>query len=499
MDEFRRDGLMVSTFGMVFQQVISFLSGLIVARVIGAGEYGVFALARNIQQAVCVFSRLGLDIGLQRFIGESLACPADRDKRLAMMGRFRIVALAASLLPILLLLLGLGSYVEQHYFRYEGFAAVLLVTFLAIPFLSDLAVLGGAYRGTLNPAPAVIAEYIVMPGIRLIAILLLFALGFRLWGVVIGTSLAALIASAYLAWKFAALQRGSPTPAALGGETHKQLIETVRYSMIIAGAMSVTMLTRSVDTLFLGYYASAQEVGQYSLVQMMLILVGLFGAALGQSLGAQIADKYSDNDSVGIERLLERNVHLIALVSCPLFAIFYFWGADLMLIFGPSYQMSAEVVRWLAASALLLTLMACAGFALSMTGKHTLELKILLLGLIASVALCAYMVPIWGQVGAACAVFISLLLVNLLRLYVVWRVLRVFHLRLAHLRILAISLLLALPLSFTVGGEGLSRIARAFGSASAYLLLYTWLTWSLLNSSEKERLKLFLTPILNKA
>ncbi|MEI6737437.1 MAG: oligosaccharide flippase family protein, partial [Pseudomonadota bacterium] len=296
---------MVSTFGMIFQQVISFLSGLVVARVIGAGEYGIFSLARNIQQTVCLFSRLGLDIGLQRFIGETGSNIVDRGNRLAMMGRFRFIALLASLLPIILLVLGFGDWLEEHFFRYEGFALVLLVTFLAIPFLSDLGVLGGVYRGTLNPSPSIVAEYIVMPGVRLLIILIFFAFGFRLWGVVIGSSLAALIASAYLAWRFVILQRNFPKSSPLASETNKQVIDTIRYSLVIACTMSVTMLTRSVDTFFLGYFATAQDVGQYAVVQMMLILVGLFGAALGQSLGAQIAEKFSDNDSAGIERLLE--------------------------------------------------------------------------------------------------------------------------------------------------------------------------------------------------
>ena len=499
MGAVRRNELVVSVIGMAFQQVISFLSGLIVARVIGAGEYGVFTLARNIQQAVCLFARLGLDAGLQRFIGEPGPDTLAQGKRLAMIGKFRATALAASLFPILVLALGLGNWVEQNIYRYEGFADVLLVTFLAIPFLSDLAVLGGAYRGTLNPGPSVVAEYIVMPSVRLAAIVLLFVLGYRLWSVVAGTSLAALIASVYLAWKFRFTQRSLPNFSSPAHEVNQQVRQTIQYSLVIACAMSITMLTRSADTFFLGYFSSARDVGQYSLVQMMLILVGLFGAALGQSLGAQVAEKFCANDSIGIERLLERNVHMIALVSCPLFAVFYFWGTDLVLIFGPSYQVSSAVVRWLAASSLLLTLMACAGFALSMTGKHALELKILMLGLAVSVGLCAYMVPIWGQVGAACAVFSSLLVVNLVRLYAVWRVLGVFHLRFAHLRTLAGAVLLALPLSLTVGGDGVFRILRAFAGACVYLVLYAWLTWTLLNQTEKNRLKLFLMQRFNRA
>jgi len=498
MSELRRSGLMIAAFGMIFQQVISFSSGLIIARVLGAAEYGVFTLARNVQQAVCLFSRLGLDVGLQRFMGEVGAATLDQSRRLGMIGKFRTAALAASLLPILLLVLGLGNWVERSFYRYEGFSAVLLLTFLAIPFLSDLAVLGGVYRGTKNPAPAVIAEFIVMPSVRLATIVLLFAGGFRLWGVVVGTSLASLIAWAYLTWKFKAYQRTFAKSFNSAGEAYAQVRRTLGYSIVIACAMSVTLMTRSVDTFFLGYFASAHDVGQYALVQMMLILVGLFGAALGQSLGAQIAEKFGANDSAGIELLLERNVRLIALVSCPLFAVFCFWGSDLVLIFGPTYQISSAVVRWLAASSLLLTLMACAGFALSMTGKHALELKILLLGLVVSVCLCAYLIPVWGQLGAAFAVFVSLSIVNLLRLYAVWRVLRVFHLRWAHLRILGVAVLLALPLSLTAGGEGISRILRACGGTCAYLVLYASLTWMLLEQKDRDRLKLFFMQRLKK-
>lgn len=487
----------MASFGMIYQQAISFVSGLIVARVIGASEYGIFSLARSIQQVVGLFSRLGLDVGLQRFMGEAGNHTEKQAARLAMIGRFRLVALGLSLLPIALLALGLGAQIEEHLYRYDQFSAVLLATFIAIPFLSDIAVLGGVYRGTFNPAPAIVAEYIILPSIRLLAILVLFALGFRLWAVVVGSSLAALAASLFLAVKFHRYQSSFPShgePIADAG----MIGTTLRYSAVIACAMSVTLLTRSVDSFLLGYYTSAAEVGQYALVQMMLILVGLFGAALGQTLGAQIAERFAAEDHAGIERLLERNVRLIALVSCPLFAVFFFWGTDLVLVFGPSYQLPAAVVRWLAAGALLLTLTACAGFALSMTGRHALELKILILGLATSLLLCATLIPGLGQLGAAVAVFVSLALVNLVRLYVVWRDLHVFHLRWGHLRTFVLALALSFPLSFTAGGEGYERILRAAGGAFAYLLIYAATAWWLMERDERESIRQIFAKRLNR-
>lgn len=488
----------LTIFGMIYQQGISFVSGVIIARVIGASEYGVFSLARNIQQLVGLFCRLGFEVSLQRFMGEVGKNPELQSIRLGMIGHFRLVALGLSLIPIAILALGFGGQIEEHIYRYDHFAAVLLVTFIAVPFLSDIAVLGGVYRGTLNPTPSVIAEYILQPSIRLLTILILFALGFRLWGVVVGSAFASIVASLFLTLKFRRYQKSFFEAKKRVNDT-RLFGATIRYSAVIVCAMGVTTLTRSVDSFYLGYYTTAADVGQYALVQMMLILVGLFGTALGQTLGAQIAERFSAGDNAGVEELLERNVRLSALVSCPIFAVFFFWGADLMLVFGSSYQFSVNVIRWLSGGALLITLTASAGFALSMSGRHTLELKILILGLVVSALLGALFVPKWGQLGAAVAVFVSLAIVNMARLYVVWRNLNVFHLRWGHIRILIIAMALSFPLSFTAGGESYERILRAGSGALAYLLIYVASSWLLMSVDERNSIKRIVLKLLDKA
>ncbi len=486
----RPRGVSIAAFGMVYQQALSFVSGLVIARVIGAADYGIFNLARNILLVVGIYTRLGLDVGLQRFIGEAGQGTQEQEARLTLSRYFRLATFAASLLPIAAVGLGLGDWVEATVYRYEGFSRVLLVTLLALPFLSDLAVLGGQLRGTLNPAPSVLAEYVVMPTVRLVAIVLLFALGYRLWAVVLGTSGATVVAAVFLHRRalaaipaaFSRLPGASPASGEVG--------KVISYSLVIAAAMSVTTLTRTVDTFFLGRFCSARDLGEYSLSQMMLLLVGLFGSALGQSLGGQIAHRYAQRDMQGMESLLAENVRWIALVSCPLFAVFYFWGADLAMVFGASYRISAGVIRWLAATSLVATLTACAGFTLSMTGRQGLELRILLSGLVATLGFCWLGVPDWGQLGAACAVFSAILLTNIARLWFVWREFRIFHLRLSLLGIFATAMLCGLASSVFAGGAGLERILRAVAGSTASVIAYAFFAWFLLfTEAEKQALR----------
>jgi O-antigen/teichoic acid export membrane protein len=68
------------------------------------------------------------------------------------------------------------------------FASILLATLVALPFVTDLAVLGGAFRGVLKPDPSILASFVLRPTLGAIVITILFAFGWSLWAAVVGTS-----------------------------------------------------------------------------------------------------------------------------------------------------------------------------------------------------------------------------------------------------------------------------------------------------------------------
>lgn len=393
------------------------MSGLIVARVIGASDYGIFSLARNLVEVTGILTRLGLEIGLQRYFGEANAA-RDHDSRIVVLRRIRLLVQAIALLPVAAVALGLGRVLEANVYHYSRFADVLLCLALALPFSTDLAVLGGAYRGILKLSPSVIAECVLLPTIRLAAIVVLFVAGWRLWAVVVGTTLGSVLASAFLAMRARSDFRGDP-PAQ--PQSWVDAFRVLRYSSILAMAVLVVTLTSSMDILMLGRFTTAQDLGQYSLVKMLLVLMGVFGAAFGSGLGTLVAERYYRGDLEGMLRVMSSSARWITLVTVPIFAVFLFWGAQLTLLFGSSFAASQAVVSWLATSQFIFMIFGASGWALSMTGRHLLELKILLAGLVIATLLCWFAVPAFGQLGAAVATCTSVAIANLARLLIVRR------------------------------------------------------------------------------
>jgi O-antigen/teichoic acid export membrane protein len=464
----------VAGVGSIYQQGVSFLSGVVVARVLGAADYGIFNLARSLVDTTSILTRAGLDVGLQRHFGETRTAPDQA--RLLVLRQLRLVTALLALIPVAAVALGLGRMLEEEVYRHAGFAQLLLCLALALPFVSDLGVLGGAYRGNLKLGPSVLAECVVMPTARLLIIVLLFVAGWRLWAVALGTTLGAVLASGWLALR---AHRDFATLAPLL-PSWTEARRVLGYSGVMAAAMLVTTLTSAMDILMLGRYVSAEQLGQYSLAKTLFVLTGFFATAFSQGLGGMVADRHVRGDSEGLRRVMSLTFQWIALGTLPVFAIFLFWGAQLTQLFGPSFTISPAVVAWLAGGQFLLALFGPMGWALSMTGRHVLEFTVLATGLVVAAVLCAIAVPAHGQLGAAIATFCAIAFVNASRMLYVRRVLGAFPLdgRLVVFAVAAIGLALVaklvavrLPVGlFWSSGGGLGLFLSCYAGACWWYL-----------------------------
>lgn len=472
--------------GTAYRQCLSFVSGLIVARVIGAADYGIFNLARNLVETAAIFTRLGLDLGLQRYFGETNA-GRDHASRVLLLNRMRLLTSAIALALVIAVALGLGRVLENNVYQHARFADVLLCLALALPFLTDIAVLGGAYRGILKLGPSVLAESILLPTIRLALIILLFLAGWRLWAVVAGTALGSVAAAAYLAWRARSDFR-APAPAR--PQSWSDAGRVARYSVVLAGCMIVTALTTNMDIFMLGHFATAQELGQYSLVKTLLVVTGVVGASCGQGTEALVADRYFRRDFSGMVQVMSLNARFIALATVPVFAIFLFWGAQLALLFGPSFAISPAVVGWLAAAPLVSMIFWPSACGLSMTGRHFLELRILAAGLVLATTLCWFAIPAYGQLGAAVAVFISVVFVNFARIWSVRRYLGAFPFGADIFAITAAGVVLAGACSAVVARLALPAVWSAACGIAGFVLAYAAAAWShLLTDAERSGIR----------
>jgi O-antigen/teichoic acid export membrane protein len=431
-------GAPLNAAAMIYAKVVSFLAGIVIARVIGANQFGMFNVARSLLESCGIVSPLGLDLALQRHLGSA---PELLSTRLRQLTFFRLLNFSVAIIPPALAATGLSSYVEQSIYRYPDFANVLLVTLIALPFATDIAVLGGAYRGVLNPAPFMLANFVVQPTVRLIIMGLMFVLGFRLWAVVVATCASYIISWAVLALVARKDLSGSGSPDQWDWADIRSVL---LYSPSLGASLVFVVWIRSADSLFLGYFGSATDVGQYAAILMVAQLISLLGDALGQTLGPRIARRYWNNDLAAIEDLLSENIRRITLVSAPIFAAILFWGDRIDLVLGPTFAVDARVVALVAARIFVQTIFGYSGFALSMTGWHLRETMLLGCGFLLSVIACSVLVPLFGQIGAALASFTTMSMINFVRCVLVLRMFRI--------RIIGKSVATATALAVTTAG-----------------------------------------------
>jgi len=453
--------------GSACQLGLSFITGLVTARMLGAAGFGLLNLARTLLDNAAVVTRLGLDLGLQRFFGET-SSGTGRTTRVRVLRQVRLVASLLAVLPLLAVALGLGRLLETHVYMHANFARILLCMALALPFITDIAVLGGAYRGALKLGPAVLAENILLPLARLVFILLLFAAGWGLWAVAVGTTLGAVLAAGWLALRARRDFTAEPAPPASWNTARR----VIGYSGVLAVAVLVTMVTSTMDLLMLGHYVSATHLGQYALAKQLLVLTTVVSVAFNQSMGGVIAERHFSGDRVGMLRVQSQVFRWIALATLPLFVVFLLWGAPLMSLFGPSFTIPQPVVAWLAVGQFMVALFGPMGWALSMTGRQLLELAALLCGLVLVVVLGRLAIPVWGQLGAAVATCTALAVTNLLRALCVRRAFGAFPIAAGTWLIMAGGLAVGLATKLLVAQLPLPAFGQAVLGSACFLACY---------------------------
>lgn len=467
-------GAPLNAAAMIYAKVVGFAAGIVIARVIGATQYGMFNVARSVLESCSIVSPLGLDLALQRHLGSS---PEQLSTRLRQLKFFRLITFGLAIIPPVLATTGLSSYVEQSIYRYPDFANVLLVTLIALPFATDMAVLGGAYRGVLNPAPFMLANFVVQPTVRLIIMVLLFVLGYRLWAVVVATC-----ASYIISWAALSLvaRKDMASTSTDDRADWTDIRSVLAYSPWLGASLVFVVWIRSADSLFLGHFGSAKDVGQYAAILMIAQLIGIIGEALGQTLGPRIALHYRNNDLAAVEHLLTENVRRMTLVSAPIFAAILFWGDRIDLLLGPTFAVDARVVAFVSARIFVQTIFGYSGFALSMTGWHARETTLLGCGFLLSLILCSVLVPLFGQLGAALASFVTMSAINLIRYAVVLSMFRI--------RIIGLPVAAATALAITTAGivwlflrpiDNRTLAFTAFEGA-VFIALFAGTAWSLL-------------------
>lgn len=379
---------------------------VLLARLMGVEEYGLFAYATSWLVVLSIPAQLGLKDLLTRYIPQYRV--TGRPERLRGLLVFAAKStLVASLCVALLFSLGL---LLRPSFLSDQQISVLWLMLCVLPFFSLNSIRESCLLAFGKVASALAPESILRPILlATLSVFLYLSAGklpaYQAWLLNIMAFVAAFVAGAVFLKKYLPqeIRFVEPDNAAR---------EWLAVSMPMLLMMVLNVLLDQSGVLFLGAWRSASDVGVYAVCTRIVLLINLTLISVNAVLGPAISNLYHGGrlgELQGTLRTASRGIFFITL-GWALFMLLF--GRYVLAAFGPEFSRGYGVLGILMAGQIINASCGSVGLLLKVTGHQVAALGILAVAVIVHVGASIWLIPPYGVVGAAVASCLSLVTWN---------------------------------------------------------------------------------------
>lgn len=396
--------------GKLFMDALRFVTAFILARMLGAENYGVYSLALSAMNIGVGLSLLGLDSGLTRYVAVMLGRKDDE----SVWGTMQAGVSSAILMSAFTgtALFAFAYFVAENAFRKMAMAPLLQLVAVLIPVMTLSEVLASTLKGFKRMDYPVIAQFVFQPLIRLILIIILALTKFEVYLAIITFGVADLGASLLMVYY---LNRVYPLRRPLN-PARRDWKGLMNFSLPVWLSSLMVQFQGNIQALVLGGLGSITGVGLFSVASQITDISGRFSSSINISAKPVVAQLHDQGDIEQVEQLYQTSNKWAVMVQLPIVLLMIIYPVSLLSIFGKSYLQAAPALIVLAMTDLVQVGTGMGGVILDMTGHTKLKLLNSFLRLVLYLILDLLLIPRWGLMGAATAVMIGEVIVNLLRM-----------------------------------------------------------------------------------
>ena len=406
--------------GMTIGTGLRYLFEFIVARNLGPDLFGSFFLGFSAIKIAEIVSTLGLHRGVLRFVAIFQSAGDVARTKGAILFSIRTTLVVSLILGIFMFML--SPFVSLHIFHKAGLASVFRLFALIVPFIAVTTILVFCTQGFKIMKYRVFVRELFEPGIRIIAVVFLFILGFKLNGAIF-----AFIASILLGTILALVYTKKSFPPLIDKSTRPifESKEILKYSWPLLLAEFFGLIIMWINILMIGYFKSSGEVGIYSASHRTALLGEVIFLSFNAIFSPITADLYYRKEH-------ERLAHLFKLVNKWIFALNFpvclllvFFASDLLRLFGNRYLPGTMCLVLLGTAQLVNSALGSSGFLIMMSGKSRINLINNIFTALLNIGLNVLLIPAYGILGAALSFLASVIVVNLVMVVEVYALFRI--------------------------------------------------------------------------
>jgi O-antigen/teichoic acid export membrane protein len=398
-----------------FGNGLGYFLGIVLARWLGAEDFGLYALGMAIFNVIMLVALCGADTIVVKVVSE--ACQRG-DRLLAAKTLFiaLIFVVSVGLLAAVFLLWSSHTWLHVLYRRPE-LVPVLTILAFTIPAALAVTVFVVSFQATHTYSKVIAIRSVWEP---LGKILLALSAVWAGWGLVgaVGAVGTVTFISLVLAAYFARTMIAQGLHA--GSLDRRQIVDLAKYGLPLFVMTLVGVISPRTDVLLLGYWSDPAQVGLYQAAYQTAAILTLIAAALDAAFAPLSAGLFAVHDLARLKTLYCNVSRWLLTVSFPVALMLLVFGSDILVLFGPAFPLAAGCLLLLALGQWVNTWTTFAHSLLLMSGCSRLAMWNSIGTGLLLLFLNWLLIPRWGMTGAAFAVSLSLTLGGLLRVGQVW-------------------------------------------------------------------------------
>lgn len=394
----------------------SYVAQLVLARVLGPQEFGVYAYVMAVVTVLAYCSALGLDSALMRFVPsysrtESWGFVA---------GVIRYAERMAILAGLLLAACGVLILFTTNSRYGTALRVPLMLGFALAPVLALVLIRSAVARSFGEVVSAVAADRFVREGGLLILIVLsvlVFGSSLSASAAMAGTLLSSL--AALLLVSRAVRRRRPSSLAAQDPMFDRTAWRRASFPFLIIVAAEALM-NRSGSLVF-GSVGQATDAGVFALCWNLAMLVTLPKSAVNTLFIPTIAELYAGREFDKLRRVVSVSA-LWMLLGAGALGLLVWAASDVLLaLYGPAFAKAGSCVTIMILGNVVVAGMGSQVYIMTMTGREGQAALLAGLGTLVSLGASIALIPRFGLIGSAWASAGSLLLWNLAMSVAIWR------------------------------------------------------------------------------
>lgn len=189
------------------------------------------------------------------------------------------------------------------------------------------------------------------------------------------------------------------------------------FPMMLSASM--VFIIFSLDTLMLGYFVDSKLVGIYRVIVQISSLNTIFLIVLGSVVAPKVAKLFSQKKTTAIKKIIISSSKLVFIITLPILLIIIIFGKEILLFFGEEYVIGFKALLIISFCQFFYSISGFVDVILNMTGNQRVFGKITMFSAFLNFILNIYLIPKFGIIGAAIATGITILLTNIIGVFVI--------------------------------------------------------------------------------